>query len=123
MAALLMMGASRSFDFTSIRMRSPCPQMRCPTAPSPAFIEPDGALDQVPVVLAAPRLGQDRSGPAGQPQRVIRFAINERTGIRGDLAAVEFQLQAAVEFDPQRRRYRFTHRARHDRAPNIASSH
>ncbi len=63
------------------------------------------------------------SGPghAGQPKRVIQLAIDEEAGIRGDLAAVKFQLQAAVEIDPQRRQFRVTHRVRHDRAPNIAS--
>jgi hypothetical protein len=68
-----------------------------------------------------PRRASDRIGHAGQPKRVIQFAIDEEAGIRGDLAAVKFQLQAAVEIDPQRRRFRFTHRVRHDRAPNIAS--
>ncbi len=54
---------------------------------------------QVPDVLAASRLDQDRSGHAGQPQRVIQFAIGEQAGIRGDLAAVEFQFQATVNCD------------------------
>ena len=46
-----------------------------------------------------------------------------KASVRGDLAAVEFQLQAAVEIDPQRPLLRFTHRVCHDRAPNILSRH
>ena len=71
---------------------------------------PKQPLDQVPDVLAASRLGQDRPGHAGQPKRVIQFAIDEEAGIRGDLAAVKFQLQAAVEIDPQMRLSGFTRR-------------
>ena len=41
---------------------------------------------------------------------MIQFAIGEQPGIRGDLAAVEFQLQATVEIDPQMRLSGFTHR-------------
>ncbi len=73
--------------------------------------------DRMPDVLAASRLGQDRSGHAGQPQRLIQFAIGEQAGFRGDLAAVEFQLEATVEIDPKRVPFRFTHRVSHDRAP------
>jgi hypothetical protein len=75
--------------------------------------------DQVPNDPAAPRLGQNRPGQVGQSERVIQFAIGEQAGVRGDLAAVEFQLQAAVEIDPQRPRIRLTHRVGHDRASNI----
>jgi hypothetical protein len=74
-------------------------------------------------VLAASRLGQDRSGHAGQPQRVIQFAISDQAGIRSDRAAVELQLQATVEINAQRPRFCLTHRVRHDRAPNIAASY
>ena len=57
-------------------------------------------VNQVPDVLVALRLGQDRPGHAGQPERVIQFAIGEQAGVRGNLAAVKLQLQAAVEIDP-----------------------
>ena len=67
-------------------------------------------LDQMSDVLAASRLGQDRSGHVGQSERVIQFAIGEQPGIRSDLAAVEFQLQATVEIDPQMRLSGFTRR-------------
>ena len=42
---------------------------------------PKQPLDQVPDVLAASRLGQDPSGHAGQPKRVIQFALGEEAGI------------------------------------------
>ena len=54
----------------------------------------------MPDVLTALRLGQDRPGHAGQPERVIQFAIGEQAGVRGNLAAVKLQLQAAVEIYP-----------------------
>ncbi len=62
-----------------------------------------------------------RSAHAGQPKRVIEFAIGVQAGIRGNSAAVDFQLQAAVEIDPQRPRFCFTHRVGHDRALNVAT--
>ncbi len=37
------------------------------------------------------------------------------------IAAMELQLKAPVEIDPDRLEFRFTHRARHDRAPNISA--
>jgi hypothetical protein len=41
---------------------------------------------------------------------VIQFALGEQPGIRSDLAAVELQLQATVEIDPQMKVSGFTHR-------------
>ncbi len=49
------------------------------------------------------------------------FPIREQTGIGRDVAAMEFQLQAAVEIDPKASLFRFTHRVGHDRAPSIAA--
>ncbi len=48
--------------------------------------------------------------PRRASERVIQFAIGEQPGIRGDLAAVEFQLQATVKIDPQMRLSGFTRR-------------
>jgi hypothetical protein len=50
-----------------------------------------------------PRRHSDNAPPATSvsPERVIQFAVGEQSGIRGDPAAMEFQLQAAVEIDPQ----------------------
>jgi hypothetical protein len=69
---------------------------------------PKQPLDHVADVLVASRLDQDRSGHAGQSERVIQFAIGEQSGIPGDLAAVKFQLQATVEIDPKMRPSGFT---------------
>jgi len=52
---------------------------------------------------------------------MIQFPIREQTGIGRDVAAMEFQFQAAVEIDPKASLFRFTHRVRHDRAPGIAA--
>ncbi len=43
---------------------------------------------------------------------MIQFAIGEQAGVRGDLTAVKFQLQAAVEIDPQMRLSGFTRRVK-----------
>ena len=71
--------------------------------------------------LAAPRLRQNLSAQFGQSKRVIELAVGKKTTIGRDVAAVEFQLQAPVEIDPERGQFRFTHRVRHDRAPSIAA--
>ena len=73
-----------------------------------------------------PRCVSDRqnlSAQFGQFKRVIELAVGEQAGVRADLAAVKFQLQAAVEIDPKKRRFRFTHRVRHDRAHKIATKY
>ncbi len=57
----------------------------------------------------------------GQGQRVIGLVLGKKTTIGRDLAAVEFQLQAAVEIDPERPRIRGPHRVRHDQTPSIAA--
>ncbi len=64
-------------------------------------------------------LGEQRSwdGDLRQSKGVIQFTIREQTGVGSHVAAMEFQLEAPVEFDPERLEFRFTHRVRHDRAP------
>ena len=66
-----------------------------------------------------PRRHSDRrhSCQIGQPERVVQFAIGQQSGVGGDAVAVEFQLQAAVEIDPQRAVIRFTRWVFHPRAP------
>ena len=55
-------------------------------------------------------------------KRLIEFAVGEQPGVGGDLAAEEFELQAAVELDPQIPVLTFTHWAAlslwHVRCPN-----
>ncbi len=72
-------------------------------------------------VLTAPCLRQNLSAKLSQSKRIIQFPIREQTGIRRNVAAMEFQLQAPVEIDPERLEFHFTHRVRHDRASNIAT--
>lgn len=71
----------------------------------------------MPGVLATAAFRQRRPRHIGQPERVIQFAVSEPSGVGGDPAAVEFQLQAAVEIDPKRNLIRFTRRVFHPRAP------
>ncbi len=52
-------------------------------------------------VLATPRLRQNLSAKLSQSKRINQFPIREQTGIGRDVAAMEFQLQAAVEIDPK----------------------
>ena len=47
------------------------------------------------------RSGQHRPAEIGQAENLVQLAIGQEPSIGGDLAAVEFQLQAAVEIDPQ----------------------
>ena len=51
-------------------------------------------------------------------KRVIQSSVDQDAGIGGDAAAVEFQLQAAVEIDPQGAIVRFTRWVLHLRASN-----
>ena len=76
------------------------------------------AAQQVPGVLATTAFRQRRPRHIGQPERVIQFAVSKPSGVGGDPAAVEFQLQAAVEIDPKRTIIRFTRRVFHPRAPH-----
>ena len=71
----------------------------------------------MPGVLATTAFRQRRPRHIGQPERVIQFAVSEPSGVGGDPAAVEFQLQAAVEINPKRNLIRFTRWVFHPRAP------
>ena len=51
-----------------------------------------------------------RPGDLGQPESLVQLAVGQEASVRGDLAAVKFQLQAAVEIDPQMRLCGFTRR-------------
>ena len=59
-------------------------------------------------VLATAALRQCGTSQIGQPECIIQFSVGQQSGVRGDPAAVEFQLQAAVEIDPQNAIIRFT---------------
>ena len=53
------------------------------------------------LVPAETRILQVFCAQRSQPEHLIEFAVGEQSGIRGDLTTEEFQLQQAVETDPQ----------------------
>jgi hypothetical protein len=63
-------------------------------------------------VPPAPAFGERRGGRRGQAEGTVQLAVGEQAGIGGDPGAVELELQAAVERDPQGL-LRFTRRVRH----------
>jgi hypothetical protein len=64
-------------------------------------------------VLAAPAIEQLGDCDLGEPDCIVEFAVSEQTAIGGDLAAVEFELDPAVEAGPQRRLFGFIRRVHH----------
>jgi hypothetical protein len=73
---------------------------------------------QMPRVLAAPQIRQRRPGNLGQAENIVQLAVGQEASVRGDLAAVKFELQVTVEIDPQMRLSGFTRRVR--RVPSAA---
>jgi hypothetical protein len=59
-------------------------------------------------VLAAAASQEHRIRQIDRPDCVARFLVGPQSGIGDDAAAAEFQLQAAVEIDPQRAIIRLT---------------
>ena len=53
-------------------------------------------------VLASTQITQRRAAQIRQAENLVQLPVGQEPSIGGDLAAVEFQLQAAVEIDPQR---------------------
>ncbi len=50
----------------------------------------------------------------GQAETIVQLALGQEPSVRRDPAAMEFQLQAAVEIDPKAPPpFQFTHRIRH----------
>ncbi len=47
-----------------------------------------------------------------RPEYIVQLAIGQESSVGGDPAAVEFELQAAVEIDPQMGLSGFTRRLR-----------
>ncbi len=67
----------------------------------------------VAVVPTGPAIGQHLRGHLGEAESIIQFTEGEQPGVRRDPGTMEFQLQAAVETDPQIGRFRFTRRNFH----------
>jgi hypothetical protein len=70
------------------------------------------AEQPVPDVLPVPAFGEGRCSHGGEAEDVVQFAVGEQAAVGGDPGAVELELQAAVEGDPQGL-FRFTRRVRH----------
>ena len=74
-------------------------------------------------VLATAAVEELRDRDVDEPEGIIELAVREQTAVRGDPGAVEFELDPAVEIDPQRLRCCFTHRIGHDRIPSLVPTH
>ena len=59
-------------------------------------------------VLATAVFRQHRTREISQPERIVKFTVSQQSRVGGDATAVEFELQASVEIDPQRAIIRFT---------------
>ena len=57
-------------------------------------------------------LSENRGGRRGQAEDIVQLTVDEQAAIRGDPGTVKFELEPAVERDPQRL-LRFTRRVRH----------
>jgi len=64
---------------------------------------------------------QRATGQIGQPERVVQFPVGQQASVGGNTAAMELELQATVEIDPQGTVIRFTHWVVH-RAVTAAAS-
>ena len=76
-------------------------------------------MARVPATAAGEEL-RDRHG--GEPERVIQLAVSEQTAGRGDLGAVKFELEPAVESGSQRRLFGFTRHVPSDHVALLRSS-
>ena len=68
---------------------------------------------RVAAVLARSGAGETLSGDRCQPKRLIKFTKGEQTGVGRDLGAVELQLQAGIEGDPESGSFCVTRRSVH----------
>jgi hypothetical protein len=75
---------------------------------------PKQASQQVAGILATAALRQHRTCEIREAEHVIQFSMGQDAGVGGDATAVEFQLQSAVEIDPQATVVRFTRRVFHE---------
>ncbi len=87
-----------------------------------------GAPADNPVIACRPFLPVRGSrmlmaGHVRQAERVIRLAAGRPSGVGGDSATVEPEIQAAVEIEPKRHINRFTRRVRHMPRPKMRSRH
>ena len=87
----------------------------------------DGSAKQsrhrVPAVLAGARIDRLMAGHVRQAERAIKLAAGRPSGVGGDSATVELELQAAIEIEPKRPVNRFTRRVRHMPRHKMRSRH
>ena len=62
----------------------------------------------MPSVLAGTAVLENIPSNFGQAKRVIKLSIGEKPTVGSDLVTVKFQLQTAVEINPQRSLSAFT---------------
>ena len=75
------------------------------TSDAPLPQQPDQRMAAVP---AGPRIGKYVRGHCAQTEGVIEFAIGQQSGSGGDPGAMELQLHAPVEIEPERAIDQFT---------------
>jgi hypothetical protein len=73
-------------------------------------------------VLATAAIEELGNRDIGEFEGIVEFAVSKQAAVRCDPGAVEFQLDPTVEIDPERLRFRFTHRVRHDRPAQLVST-
>jgi hypothetical protein len=87
----------------------------------------DGLAEQsrhaMPAILAGTTVGEYVADRIDQSKGVVEFPISEQAAVGGDPGVVEFELQSAVEIDPKRLPFRFTHRVRHDRPAQFMTTY
>jgi hypothetical protein len=76
---------------------------------------PQQTNQRVAAVPARACIGEHLARHHARPKSVVEFAVGQQPGIRGDNGAAKLQRQAAVEIEPNRFRFRFTHCVRHGR--------
>ncbi len=64
----------------------------------------------MPPILASTAVLENIPGNLGQAKGIVKFPVGQKSGIRSDLGTVKFQLEAAVEIDPQTGLSGFTRR-------------
>jgi hypothetical protein len=62
---------------------------------------PKQAGQQMRGIPTPPTIRQHAGRQIDQAECIIEFPMREQTSVGGDSAAVQFQLQATVEIDPQ----------------------
>ena len=75
---------------------------------------PQQSGQKVAGVLSTATFRQRACGEIGQPERIIEFSVSKQSGVRGDVAAVEFEPQPTVEINPKGAVIRFTRWVFHD---------